>query len=509
MKKLTLFLFLLIPALGYWGAKHCSYKKTVSFTILHTNDHHGRFWKDRKGRYGMAARHTMIQEIREEAQKKGRGFFLFSAGDVNTGSFESDLLKAEPDFKGMKALGYDVMALGNHEFDHKLTVLRKQESWAEFPFISANIFYEDTGERVFNPYHIFEFDGVKLGVYGLTTELTPPRTDEKRRLKFEDPVNVARQDLPLLKEKTDVLIGLTHLGCYHLNPRMADKTGDILLARKVSGFDMIIGGHSQVALFEPVWVKGTPIVQAKEYGEFIGRIDFDVYDGKMKNFRYQLLPVENIKEDKEILKLLSPYKERARGLGERVIAHSHSFFTGKDRLKVRAQEMPLGNLIGQAYLEKTGADIAIIGGGAIRNDLPEGDITFKTVREILPFGNTLTMATLTGKELKAYFSPIVKILGALPNGAYPQVSGISFTLNKELMIMGMEVGGHPVNSDQKYKIVMDSYLAKREPLYPRLNAYPSFEDTGYVDYLSFIEFLKKRKEISKEEFEPRGDFSFE
>jgi len=118
-------------------------KKTegIKLTILHTNDHHGRFWSNKDGEYGLAARATLIAQIREEVKKNGGEVLLLDAGDVNTGVPQSDLLNAEPDFKGMSALGYDAMALGNHEFDNPLKVLFKQQKdWANFPFISANIY---------------------------------------------------------------------------------------------------------------------------------------------------------------------------------------------------------------------------------------------------------------------------------------------------------------------------------------------------------------------------------
>ena len=501
-KSLALTLFLGLFLLGF-----LTYKKfnTVKFTILHTNDHHGRFWSDSKGRFGMAARSTIVNQIRKEAKKKKREFLLLSAGDINTGTFESDLLKAKPDFLGMNKIGYDAMTLGNHEFDNSLDELREQEQLADFPFLAANIFEQKTGKRLFKPYLKLEKSGVKLIIYGLTTETTPSRPVGEVPIEFRDPVEVASEELPLLRASNDIIIGLTHLGCYHDNPSLIDKTGDIHLLKNTKGFDMIIGGHSQIALEEPVYVEDIPITQAKEYGEYIGRIDFEYFGGKVQNYKYELIPVKDIEEDQEVKSLLKPYLEQAKGLGERVIAKSSEFFIGKDREVVRRKEAALGNLIGAAYRDKTKADISIIGGGAIRNDLDEGDITFKEVREILPFGNTLTTATLSAEQLKQYLTPIVKLANGEKNGAFPQMSGVQVFVNNEKMITKILVGGLETRSDKKYKIVMDSYLATREKQYPRLNEYESFIDTGYVDYLSFIEFLKKKKIIEKKQYAPTGD----
>ena len=146
--------------------------KTYKITILHTNDHHGHFWRSEYGEYGLAAQKTLVDGIRKEVAEEGGSVLLLSGGDINTGVPESDLQNAEPDFKGMNLVGYDAMALGNHEFDNPLETLRIQEKWATFPFLSANIYKKSTGERLFKPYAVFDKQGVKIAVIGLTTDDT-------------------------------------------------------------------------------------------------------------------------------------------------------------------------------------------------------------------------------------------------------------------------------------------------------------------------------------------------
>lgn len=94
--------------------------RTYKFTVLHTNDHHGRFWNNEQGEYGLAAQKTMMDQIRYEVQAHGGATLILSGGDINTGVPESDLQDAEPDFRGMNLIGYDAMAIGNHEFDNPL-----------------------------------------------------------------------------------------------------------------------------------------------------------------------------------------------------------------------------------------------------------------------------------------------------------------------------------------------------------------------------------------------------
>ena len=105
--------------------------KTYKITILHTNDHHGHFWRSEYGEYGLAAQKTLVDGIRKEVAEEGGSVLLLSGGDINTGVPESDLQDAEPDFRGMNLIGYDAMAVGNHEFDNPLSVLRQQEKMVQ------------------------------------------------------------------------------------------------------------------------------------------------------------------------------------------------------------------------------------------------------------------------------------------------------------------------------------------------------------------------------------------
>lgn len=115
-------------SLGSLSAQAYEQDKTYKITILHTNDHHGHFWRSDYGEYGLSAQKTLVDGIRKEVAAEGGSVLLLSGGDINTGVPESDLQDAEPDFRGMNLIGYDAMAVGNHEFDNPLSVLRQQEN---------------------------------------------------------------------------------------------------------------------------------------------------------------------------------------------------------------------------------------------------------------------------------------------------------------------------------------------------------------------------------------------
>jgi len=177
--------------------------KTYRLTIVHTNDHHGHFWPNSDGEYGMAARKALVDQIRREVASQGGYSLLIDGGDVNSGVPESDLQEALPDFKAMNLLGYQAMAVGNHEFDKPLTVLKKQREVAQFPMLSANVY--QNGQRLFDPYKVFDLGGLKVGVLGLTTEDTVRMVHpgHVRGLEFRNTITEASQVVPELRRKSD------------------------------------------------------------------------------------------------------------------------------------------------------------------------------------------------------------------------------------------------------------------------------------------------------------------
>ena len=289
--------------------------KSYKLTILHTNDNHGRFWSNRHGEYGMAARKTLIDSIRAEVAADGGQLLLLSGGDINTGVPESDLQDAEPDFKGMSMIGYDAMAIGNHEFDNELAVIRKQESWADFPFLAANIYDETTGKRLFKPYQIFKKGDLRIAVMGLTTDDTKKLGNPEfmSNIAFTKPVDEAKALVPLLQEKADVIIAdYPYGGTIKTLHLVSTHRGDVTLARSVAGLDMIIGGHSQdpvcadaqgqlITKYKagmacmPDTQNGTLIMQAHEWGKYVGRADLEFKNGQLNLVSYQLIPV-NLKK---------------------------------------------------------------------------------------------------------------------------------------------------------------------------------------------------------------------
>ncbi|MEY8616597.1 bifunctional UDP-sugar hydrolase/5'-nucleotidase UshA [Citrobacter amalonaticus] len=521
--------------------------KTYKITILHTNDHHGHFWRSEYGEYGLSAQKTLVDGIRREVAAEGGSVLLLSGGDINTGVPESDLQDAEPDFRGMNLIGYDAMAVGNHEFDNPLTVLRQQEKWAKFPFLSANIYQKSTGERLFKPWAIFKRQDLKIAVIGLTTDDTAKIGNPEffTDIEFRKPAEEAKvviQELQM-NEKPDVMIATTHMGHYDNGNHGSNAPGDVEMVRSLpeGALAMIVGGHSQ----DPVcmaaenkkqvdYVPGTPcapdkqngiwIVQAHEWGKYVGRADFEFRNGEMKMVNYQLIPVNlkkkvtwedgksehvlytpEIAENAQMLSLLSPFQNKGKAQLDVKIGAVNDRLEG-DRSKVRFVQTNMGHLILAAQMARTGADFGVMSGGGIRDSIDGGDITYKSVLKVQPFGNVVVYADMNGKDVTDYLTAVAQMKP--DSGAYPQFARVSFVA-KEGKLNDLKINGEPVDPAKTYRMATLSFNATGGDGYPRIDNKPGYVNTGFIDAEVLKEYIQKNSPLDASAYEPKGEVSWQ
>ncbi|ACR68343.1 bifunctional UDP-sugar hydrolase/5'-nucleotidase [Edwardsiella ictaluri] len=521
--------------------------KTYNLTILHTNDHHGHFWQSEQGEYGLAAQKTLVDRLRAEIAAEGGSVLLLSGGDINTGVPESDLQDAEPDFRGMNLVGYDAMAIGNHEFDNPLNVLRQQQKWADFPLLSANIYAQDSGKRLFQPYQMFDRQGIRIAVIGLTTDDTVKigNPEYLKNIEFRPPAAEAKGVVEQLRanEKPDVVIAATHMGHYDNGKHGSNAPGDVEMARALpAGYlDMIVGGHSQ----DPVcmaqenrkqanYVPGTPcapdrqngtwIVQAHEWGKYVGRADFTFRNGELTLQRYQLIPVnlnrqekqadgsetriyytEEIPQDKVMLKLLAPYQDQ----GQAALAVKIGSVEGRlegDRSRVRFEQTNMGRLLLAAQMERTHADLGVMSGGGVRDSIDSGDISYKDVLKVQPFGNAVVYVDMNGAELEKYLSAVAN---KKPNsGAYAQFANLSLTADGKQGVSDVKIGGKPLQADRIYRVALLSFNASGGDDYPNVTQYPGYVNTGFIDAEVLKDYIQRHSPLKAADYQPNGEIVY-
>ncbi|MGB1271747.1 MAG: 5'-nucleotidase C-terminal domain-containing protein, partial [Endozoicomonas sp.] len=272
------------------------------------------------------------------------------------------------------------------------------------------------------------------------------------------------------------------------------------------------------------------ILQAWEWGKYVGRADFiyqylDDPDGRghshglLKMVNYRLIPVNlktrkvvdgkkvwlpiepEIPEDPEVLKQLQPYQDKAGDLMKRKVGHLDQAMTG-ERVEVRGGPAAIGNLLASAALEKTGADLAVVNGGGIRAGLPAGTLTEKDLLKVQPFGNMIGYVDLSGRALLSYVEEIADI--------QPGSGGMAHFANIRLLMVGdqlvkLEVNGKPVEKEKNYRMAINTFSAGGGDHWPEVDDKLSFVNTGYTDVVVLREYIKKHSPLSRSEYEPRGE----
>lgn len=430
----------------------------VTLTILHVNDFHGRLQPalpkpglDNAPTGGAA---LLAERIRQERGKDPGGTVLLSAGDMFQGTPVSNLFHGAPVLEIMNSLSFDAMALGNHEFDWGLDVLRKLRSGSSFPFLSATV-VDNAGRALpgISPHVLLERKGVRIAVVGVSTPDTPYTTkrDNVEGLVFLDPVSALPEVVRRVRSMgAAVVVVLSHLGFEE----------DRKLAMAVPGIDVIVGGHTHTAVTKPVRVGGTMVAQAGSHGMYLGVVRLDVGPKGATVFREDsgsgLLPVSSVSGgpgDPEASRIVESYRARLAGEFRRVVGTSDV-----DLVRDDSAESNVGNMLCDAARAATGADVAFMNAYGIRADLPGGEITLEQVYTMLPFENTLMTVELTGAGIMSALER-----GATLESGMLQVSGVAFRadLSKPAgsRVSDVRIGGAPLDPKRRYRAAVNDFLA--------------------------------------------------
>lgn len=487
--------------------------------ILHTNDHHGRPLASKLSDLpggGLSARSTLVQKIRSQH----KNVLLLDAGDINDGLIESNMFEAEPDIIAYNYLKYDAMTLGNHEFYKSLEKLNKQKSLMNFPLLSANILYKDES-YVAKPYIIKTYnDTIKVGIIGLTTNSTKYSAPlaVTNQLIFIDEIEACQKIVDSIKDSTDMIIALVHLGMSE-DP----EYGSFKLAKYVNGLDLVIDGHSHTYLQKEIWIKNVtetdsiPVVQAACWGAFLGKVKVDVQKDKAHFISWDLIPInasmkgeymgEYIQEDPELLKILQPYKDKTEQLLGEVIAQSDKKYTTDT---VRKSENELATLTLDAmmwYFDSYKPDFAITNGGGIRSQMNQGDIKKSDIYNILPFDNSVTLIELRGKDIKVICEHLLK--RKMGTGGFLHfTNNFKLIANPDSTIKQVLLNDKELIDTKTYKVLTNSYLASGGDAYEAFLYGKVIETETLMQREILIEYLQKKlKGIVKLQAKPQIIFN--
>ncbi|GIK72391.1 MAG: multifunctional 2',3'-cyclic-nucleotide 2'-phosphodiesterase/5'-nucleotidase/3'-nucleotidase [Chloroflexota bacterium] len=497
MKKQSFFLriTLLFAIILAVGASPAVAQEDTGFTltILHTNDTHARIEQfagsgstcseeqAAAGQCvgGVARRATKIAELMGSATNP----ILVDAGDQFQGSLYYTEYRGAEAAEFMPMLGYQAMAIGNHEFDDGPANLAKFIDSVGLPVLSANIDASadpDLAGKI-SPYTVLDVNGEQVGIIGLTTNTTPFSSSPGDTIAFGEYVASLEPVIADLEAQgINKIVLLSHIG-------YAD---DQTLAAAIDGIDVIVGGHSHTLLANTIEGASGPyptvvdspsgapvlIVQAEAYGKYLGNLEvtFDA-DGVASAWQGEPLLLDaSVAEDPDVLARVQALGQSLAELRNTVVGQSAIDLDGS-RTSCRFGECTMGNLIADAMLWATqndGAQVAIENGGGIRASLPAGDVTRGGVLEVLPFGNMAATFGLKGADLLLALENGVSRAENPDNegtGRFPQVAGIRFSWDGGKpageRIVSAEVRNadgsfSPVDPDAVYQVVTNDFLRR-------------------------------------------------
>jgi 5'-nucleotidase / UDP-sugar diphosphatase len=501
---------------------HGAGPETYTLRIIHTNDHHARIEPVTGGtppapvHGGVSRRKTLIDAIRAE----GGNQLLLDAGDVFQGTLYFNQYRGLADLEFYNAMGYQAMAIGNHEYDIGQQPLADFIKGAKFPLLSANTRTDPSSplNGLIQPWTVIWVSGRPIGIIGATTEETGVLSNPGPGVTFTNYIDAVRQGVQSLRAQgVNTIIALTHVGI----------TFDRELARQVDGISAIVGGHSHTPMGPMLSTpsadrpypeviaspSGKPVVVATdwEWGRWLGdlTLGFDangdltrIVAGNPTEVKASIEPDPGFEQ--RIAVLRQPIEAlRQTRVGEAAVALNGA------RADVRSKETNLGNLIADSTLAKTraaGAQVAIVNGGGVRTSIGAGEVTLGEVLEVLPFGNTLVVMTVTGAQLKQALENGVSQVEQTA-GRFPQVGGMRYSWDAT-QPAGSRVTGVQISDGQggytaldlaaSYRLVVNNFIATGGDGYAVLNSGTDVVNTGFLDSDVLAEYIAANSPVSAE-----------
>jgi 5'-nucleotidase len=454
-------LWFLIATVPTFGAD------TLSVTILHTNDTHGRLLpfsyphiappgsetaalSQRRDIGGIARRATLVKRIRAELAGRAAAVWLVDAGDFSDGTAFSIEYRGEADVAAMNAVGYDFATLGNHEFNYPLGQTQKLISLATYPILSANTTRKADGKPLARPHTIQTVGTLKVAIFGLTTHEAAAYPAAREELIVADEIDTARRMADLLDTQADLLIALSHCG----------EDVDERIAAAVPRIDVIVGGHSHSRLPSGkfVWhsetleagdINGTIIVQNHQWGGELGRLDLLLLRDatgrwRVTRYRARLLPVTAaIPEDAAVAAVVDKFwQPLAARYGERIGEAADDFVTIGDDLAEY-------NLMADAIRATFKTDFVVENIGGVRAPLVKGPITRGDLALMDPFDNTIVTFAMSGQDLR-------KLL----KKEAPAVSGLRYHIEGK-KVTKATCNGKKLEDKHMYTGAANSFFARK------------------------------------------------
>ncbi|OTQ72412.1 bifunctional metallophosphatase/5'-nucleotidase [Gilliamella apis] len=515
--------------------------KEVGVSILATSDVHGRMlpWDYGTDKADSSGSYAQISSFLKEYRSQHANVIMVDAGDIiQDNQIERfNNVKDHPAIAALNAMHYDIMVLGNHEFNFGMPIVDKVISEFKGQSLAANIYYKDSGKPYLPATTIIEKEGIKIGFIGATTPFVPEyenKTGYVNQMEFTMPIPEIKKQIANLKQQSvDAIVLVTHMGLDNENNKPGTGVADV--ANQLPELDVIIAGHNHQNISEKV-INNVIITEPHRYGTVVSVVDlkFDI-DGNKKTLKAkksQTLPVKTYPADPEIEKIYSPYHQQLREISNQVIGETDQDLVPQEIIHgipaVYLQESGLTNLLNSVQIYYSGADVTAVLVDNKKAILNKGPIARKDIANNYQYtaGET-SIFEVTGKDLKdymewsaAYFAQVQptdknyqydSVRGASKYMTYDMFGGVKYIIDlsepvgnriKNLTLLN----GKVITDDMKLKLGMNAYryemLVKKggplegrrvEPIWNSRTALGDEEGTIRNMTIKYITDVKKGK----------------
>jgi len=464
--------------------------KTV--TTLTTADIHGHIapYKPSGANYPIGGMAKMVEYVKNMRARQDN-LLMLDIGDAPYNTNVANLFEGEPVMQLMNLMGYNAMAIGNHDFDFPFDVMERNSKLANFPFVSANTFHNEAYPEFLIPYVLEEIDGITFAIIGLTDDSSAWYTHPKNveGITFMDHFEAAEKYVGEVRDIADVVIGLVH--CHGDNSS---------IARQVEGFDFVLGGGNDIVAF-PKKTGNSYLVSTGKHAEMMGQLNMNFWNDELIGFNFtNVFMSDNLPEDPFAKILVDKYISAMDGKLYEVVGKTSVDLDG-ERSTVRLKESNLANSIADSLIDLTGADVAVQNGGGVRASIAAGDISIKDIYTVLPFDNTVVVVEATGKTIWETLEHGVSWYPGAAGG-FLQVAGMSYTFDasKEAgsRVTSVLVNGEPIDLEKTYKLAANDFLTGGGDMYTMLVPCKEILRTKHFLRDAFKEYVEEMGIIAPE-----------
>jgi 2',3'-cyclic-nucleotide 2'-phosphodiesterase / 3'-nucleotidase len=502
----------------------------VHITLLGTTDVHGSifpvdYYTNQPANRGLAKISTLVKQVRSEQ----KNVLLLDSGDTIQGTplayyfMRKDTSKPNPTIAAMNAMGYEAMALGNHEFNFGETPMWKAKRESKFPWLAANLKQAyKSGVEHFEPYIIKNVGGVRVGIVGFVTPGVP-RWEIPANYKgyeFELIPEAAKRVIPELRKKVDLVVAIVHSGLER-DPQSGETYTDQMqnenavgaLAEQVPDIDVILFGHSHREVAEKL-INGVLLVQARNWGQSLAQADIEMerVEGgwKVMSKHSKVIPVTHaVAADPEILKLTQAYHETTQKYLDTPIATSSKAL---DASTARYEDHPFVDLIHRVQMEYGKADVSLGTMFLTRLQIPAGPVTLRQIAGLYIYENTLYTVEMDGAQLRAVLEHAAEFfpgwpfkLGEpvrLPGYSADCAEGVDYQMDLTQpvgqRIRNLRYKGQPLGSDQKLRVAINNYRYAGGGRYATLQGLPVVYRSPVETRELIIEYVSRTGKILTE-----------